>query len=275
MTSKNIAIIGCGWLGTTFGEYMSQKEYEVKGSTTTEEKLTLLSQKGINSFLLDIDTSELTDWQSFLDVDVCLILLPPKRDIDGANVYKKRLEKLHEIISSSSVNKVILVSSTSVYPDNQKEVDESCTDFSPSPNGEALRTIEQLYLQTDKLDTTVLRFSGLIGGDRVPKYSLKKGRFHKIWNAPMNAVHRDDCIQVMEEIIKQDVWNEIFNVCAPEHPIRKDYYTEGAKAAGLPLPEVPDATDNPPYKIVNSDKVVNRLGIKWKYPNPMAVATQQ
>jgi 3-hydroxyisobutyrate dehydrogenase-like beta-hydroxyacid dehydrogenase len=47
-----ISILGCGWLGFPLGKYLVEKGHFVKGSTTSESKIALLSKVGIEPFLL-------------------------------------------------------------------------------------------------------------------------------------------------------------------------------------------------------------------------------
>gem|GEM_PF-4555050 len=51
LSKPTISIIGCGWLGLPLAEFLVQKGYLIKGSTTREEKLDQLKSKGIQPFL--------------------------------------------------------------------------------------------------------------------------------------------------------------------------------------------------------------------------------
>ena len=88
--------------------------------------------------------------------------------------------------------------------------------------------------------------------------------------APVNLIHRDDCIGVIDAVIKKSVWGETLNACADSHPLRKDYYIAQARNIGL---EPPQFTDSPEtaYKIVNSDKLKKLTGYVFKYPDPREI----
>jgi len=45
--NKQIAVLGCGWLGFPLAISLIEKGYLVKGSTTSESKLSDLKSKGI------------------------------------------------------------------------------------------------------------------------------------------------------------------------------------------------------------------------------------
>jgi hypothetical protein len=42
--------------------------------------------------------------------------------------------------------------------------------------------------------------------------------------APVNLIHRDDCIGIINAIIEQNVWAEVFNGCADTHPFKADIH---------------------------------------------------
>ncbi len=86
--------------------------------------------------------------------------------------------------------------------------------------------------------------------------------------APVNIIHQNDCIELIYQIIKQQVWGETFNACADKHPLRKDYYREAAVLIGLESPEFTNQ-EACSYKLINSDKIKKRLGYTFKYPDPM------
>jgi hypothetical protein len=85
--------------------------------------------------------------------------------------------------------------------------------------------------------------------------------------APINLIHQEDCIGIISEILKQvqhdKVWNETFNAVAPNHPTRKNYYTEKAKQFHLIAPLFNENETNI-GKIVSSEKLEKFLGYKFK-----------
>ena len=81
-------------------------------------------------------------------------------------------------------------------------------------------------------------------------------------NAPINFIHQQDCIGVIERIIETNSWNQIFNGVAPFHPTRKDYYTKKAKEMGLEIPEFDEI--KPSFgKIVSGEKVKKLLNYQF------------
>jgi len=125
-------------------------------------------------------------------------------------------------------------------------------------------------MNMSQVQTTVLRFAGLIGYDRMPGRFLSGKRDVKNGNAPVNLIHRDDCIQIIFEIIKQGVWGEILNGCCDKHPLRKEYYTRQAKIIGACLPTFDDSEVSN-YKIISNKKLKKILNYRFKYPDPSVI----
>jgi NAD dependent epimerase/dehydratase family enzyme len=98
----------------------------------------------------------------------------------------------------------------------------------------------------------------LIGEDRHPVKFLAGKENLENPDAPVNLIHQKDCIGIIEEIIFQSKWNEVFNAAAPFHPSREDYYTQKAKEQNLILPKFSTETSNI-KKIISSEKIENSL----------------
>jgi 3-hydroxyisobutyrate dehydrogenase-like beta-hydroxyacid dehydrogenase len=56
-----ISILGCGWLGFPLAKKLIEIGFEVKGSTTSENKLALLKSNNIEPFLLRLSESKISD----------------------------------------------------------------------------------------------------------------------------------------------------------------------------------------------------------------------
>ncbi|MFN9115334.1 MAG: SDR family NAD(P)-dependent oxidoreductase, partial [Bacteroidota bacterium] len=81
--------------------------------------------------------------------------------------------------------------------------------------------------------------------------------------APINLIHLDDCIGIIERIIEQEFWGEILNGVTPFHPSREDYYQQKAAEKNLPLPEF-DHQLLSRGKTISSSKVENILKYQFK-----------
>ena len=262
------SILGCGWLGHSLGKHLVKKGHLVKGSTTTEEKLYELEKSGINPYRVVLNP-EYSGEKDFLNSDLVVINIPPPKGSGEIESFMaSQLDSVLSIMRNFSVGHVIFVSSTSVFPALNREVYETDAREPEREAGRALLKAERMIMDDSSFASTIIRFGGLFGYDRIPGRFLAGKKGLKNGEAPVNLIHRDDCIEIISRIIQQDVWREVFNACADMHPTRKEFYTRAAENAGLPLPEF-DESAGLTYKIVNSDKLKSTINYQFHYPDPM------
>ena len=265
--SKTIAIAGFGWLGKPFALHMQNLGYQLKGSATSLEKATILQKGGFDAYHLEISESGVSGSpQAFLEkVDYLVIMIPPGlRRNTGANYVLKMTHFLAEI-EKSKVEKVILVSSTSVYDDAQGKVTEKSLPKPKGLAGKQLLDVEQLFFASEKIKTSIVRFGGLFGGSRQPTRYLA-GRENLIdGNAPVNLIHRLDCIGILSEIIKQDAFGHVFNAVTPQHPSKSNYYTKKAVQLGLVPPFFAKEEKGDVFKQVDSELLDLVLKYNFKH----------
>lgn len=212
----------------------------------------------IEAFLLDI-TNLSEETHAFFESQLLIINIPSK-DIDAF----RRL--IHEV-EHSPVSQVIFVSSTSVYAEHNQTVTESQSDELP---GGTLYEIENLFVENTHFETTVLRFGGLIGHSRHPGRFFRHGRPVRNPDAPVNLIHRDDCIGIISSVIEQECWGETFNCCADTHPTKRAFYTHAAKSIGEDIP-VFSETEESTFKIISNKKVKKRLNYTFIHPDLMQI----
>jgi nucleoside-diphosphate-sugar epimerase len=274
---KKISILGCGWLGLPLAKSLLKKGFSVKGSTTSTEKIAVLEAAGIEPFLLEVSETEIIGAITmFLESSEILIIdIPPKLRGNSAENFVAKIQNLLPFIEKSSVEKVIFISSTSVYADDISTALTVTELTKPQPETESGKQLleTELLLQNNKnFQTTVIRFGGLIGEDRHPIRFLAGRKNIENPDAPINLIHQVDCIGIIEIIIKKglrqaqsdrELKTETFNAVAPFHPTRKDYYTQKAIALNLALPEFEQSKPSV-GKIISSEKVESVLEYKFK-----------
>jgi len=267
MEKRIISILGCGWLGLPLGQFLIGMGFSVKGSVTNPEKLKWLQDAGIQSYQLVLNGSEtIIDIPDFFNTEILIISIPPKRIPGIEQIFPDQIRSVIPHILKSGINKVIFISSTSVYPENYQKASEEEEPLPDKASGKACLLAEQLLINQSGFKTTVLRFGGLIGADRNPARFLVKSTL-PIANIPVNLIHQDDCIGVISSIIEQELWGETLNACCPEHPMKKDFYGKAAQISGLPEPIISNEIES--YKIVDSSKLQRLLKYKFKYSSPM------
>ncbi len=267
-----ISILGCGWLGLPLGKFLVEKGHAVKGSTTSAEKIPLLSNGGIEPFLLKFSPQMEGDTDNsisqFLDSEILIICIPPRAGKYGENFHIQQIQSLIESLSIGAVKSIIYTSSTSVYPELNREM----TEDDEVMENHALIIVENL-LKTLSQNVTIVRCGGLMGGERIPaKYFA--GKTINTGKIPVNYVHQDDVIQIITMILEQGFWNETFNVVSPEHPVRKEVYLKNCEDVGFEKPIFEEPTEQISYKIISPKKLILRTDYEFKYPNPLGFEYQ-
>lgn len=262
----NISILGCGWLGLPLAKSLLKKGHSVKGSTTSSEKLKLLSLEGIEAFRITVSPGGITgDINGFLaETDLLIVDIPPGLRRDPEKNFVGGIELLAKAIDAAAIKKLIFVSSTSVYEDTIEipEYTEADEPNGISPAAIQLKKAEDLLMNRG-LNTCILRFGGLIGADRHPVKYLAGKKGLSDASAPVNLIHQKDCIGVILRLIEARNTAGVFNAVYPEHPSKKEYYSSKARKAGLPLPEF-DEVKPSKGKIVRSVRVGEELGYEFK-----------
>lgn len=250
---EKISILGCGWLGKPLAFSLINKGFEVSGSTTSTHKLVELKSNGIVPFLIDINSEN--NYSQFLNADILIIAITSK----NSEAFKNLIEQ----IEKSQLTKVLFVSSTSVYENSNNIITEE-TSTKDCP----LKTIEYLFTKNNNFKTTIIRFGGLFGYNRIPANFIPSNKKIKNPEGFINFIHRDDCIQIIEEIIFQNCWNTVLNACSDSHPKRRDFYTNENSKLGRKTPLFDENSINE-YKIISSEKLKKVLNYNFKYSDLM------
>lgn len=252
-------IIGCGWLGLPFAKYLIENEIEVVGSTTSPEKIKTLDALGITPVLLSLQKSN-TPLTKFATCNYILLNIPPSSLQDK---YAERLSTLTKQFNPKS--KVIFISSTSVYSDNNQIAEEHDKLDGEGRNAPFIIEAEKELHKVLKERLTIVRMAGLVGGNRHPaKYMSGKsyqGGLNKI-----NLVHLDDCIGIINKIKQQNYFGEILNGCTSEHPNKMEYYTHAAEKMDITPPSFQNEEGK--WKVVSNKKSKTSLNYSYKYESP-------
>lgn len=268
---KHLSLLGCGWLGLPLAKALLANDFSVKGSTTSEEKLSGLTAEGIVPFLISLDSQSITGAvDDFLFESQTLIInIPPQlrgknSDPSTANekIFVEKIKTLIPYIEKSTIENVLFVSSTSVYGKAEGTITEETIAKPDTESGKQLWEAEMLLQNNSSFKTTILRFGGLIGEDRNPVKFLAGKQNLENPEAPINFIHQEDCIGIILKIIASDSWNEIYNGVSPFHPTRERYYTQKATELSLPLPEF-DHSKTSTGKLILGDKVAESLGYSF------------
>lgn len=224
-----IGIIGLGWLGAPLGELLNSKGFAIVGTTRSQEKAKRFRELGIqvehfeqNDFFGQID------W--ILELDYLILAVPPstfKEEYPCAmiNCAKQINEKA----------KVVFISSTSVYSNQLTFCNEETVANGEERSAPFIINAEMQLKNLLGKRITIIRMGGLIGGNRHPA-NFMQGREIQNGDSPINVIHLDDCIGLIEWVLKNDFFGEIINGVSAEHPKKSEFYTWAADKLELQRP---------------------------------------
>lgn len=263
--------MGCGWLGLPLARALVAAGHAVRGTTTTPEQVPLLAAAGIEPHVLrlgaDFGPAEEAVLHQVLGGTHTLILNVPPRAA-AAGTYPTLLRPVHRAVAAAGVQQVLFVSSTSVYPDAPRLMHEADALSTRDAASDVLRAEGHFVPRYGQWLSTVVRLGGLIGPGRAPGRFLAGRRDLPQGDAPVNLLHLTDAVGVLECILESQAWGYTFNVCAADHPRRRDFYPTAARVLGL---EPPTFVENGGAgKTIDSSLLRQKVPYPFKHDNLLA-----
>lgn len=267
-----ISILGAGWLGKALITALKEKNYTLNASTRKSSKLVELDALGAKSFLIDyLKENGVYGDTSFLKCDCLVICMAPGRKNSGESLYLEALKSYLDIALELGTKKLIFTSSTGIYGDMTGIVKEEDMNFDNKVKEtqvevylqRVLLQAENLVLENKNINVYVLRLAGLIGPGRQAGRFLAGKKNVASPNAPVNLAEQSDVVAIIASFIEHEYPIGIYNICADEHPTRKEFFTQQAHMLGLEAPEF-DEKDNAIGKTVSNEKVKKVLNFKFK-----------
>ncbi len=265
-----ISIIGLGWLGFPLAQALLERGHTVCGTTTTPDKLPALQAAGIDAHLLRLTPKPEPDApRPWLDADVLIVTIPPKASQFGAAFYPQQIAHLAEAVSSSAIKRVIHISSTSVYPEQNRVMVEDDVLTVAQSAAPALLQAERIWRRVSSYQphATILRCGGLMGYDRLPGRYMA-GKTVDSGASPVNYIHRDDAIGLIVVVLEKRLLGT-YNLVAPEHPTRHEVYQTSCARLGFALPAFVEPVTPIPFKVIDSKRVTESTAYTFLYPDPL------
>ena len=267
---RSVSVLGCGWLGLPLAVRLLEEGFSVRGSSRDPGKLPGLKEKGMEPYLVNLDPGmDGEGADRFLSSDILFVNFPPPRRDDAEVYHERQIGSLLDAIPEPEGKWIIFAGSTSVYPNTNGVVREGDAVNPDKPSGKALLRAEKALFGHPETDTTVIRFSGLVGYDRAPINSIRKKKLVLDPDCPLNLIHRDDCVGIVLRTIALDARNTTFNATCDGHPTRREYYSREALRLGVELPAFESGGEKARYKIVSNEKLKKTLGYNFVYPDPL------
>lgn len=271
---KRVSIIGCGWLGAPLARALrAGGDFSVKGSTTSADKASAFTQEGLDVYEALLAPAPQGDhWPELLAAEFLIVNIPPRTSRQGEDFHPQQMKHLADLVERSPVTDIIYVSSTSVYPDLNRVVEEKDVQDTAEAGSPHLVEAENtlISLRNPNRRVTVLRCGGLMGYDRIPGKYVRGREGITTGEVPVNYVHRDDVVGIIQQLLREELPNETLNVVAPQHPTRREVYDISCKQFGWELPTYAASDSAVAFKIVGGEKLKRYLDYAFEYPNPLS-----
>ena len=265
-----ISIIGLGWIGLPLAKLLQKEGHAVIGSTTSSEKLVRLKEEGVNAIQFElVPFPQGRAFQELFTCEILVINIPPRSRSVSGDFYLEQIKFLRSMIDQSAIKKVIFVSSTGVYPkENREEAYTEIEAIDKTNSGNlTIYKSELLVSENRNFELTIVRFGGLIGDDRIPgKYVA--GKENIPGHTRVNFIYRTDACKMLAWIIEKNLWNETYNGVAPIHSLRKDVYGKNAHELGLEPPKSYQNSSDSKDRLISGDKI-RTTGFEFDFPNPL------
>lgn len=268
---KKVAIVGLGWLGMPLALSLQAKGWQVTGSKTTLDGVEAARMCGIESYPLTLEPElvcDADDLEALMNVDALVVTLPARRSGSGDTFYLQAVQEIVDSALARRIPRIIFTSSTSVYGNAEGNVKESTPLQPVTQSGRTLKELEEWLHNLPGTSVDILRLAGLVGPGRHP------GRFFAGKTAPdgsqgVNLVHLEDVIAAITLLLQAPKGGHIYNLCAPEHPARSEFYPVMARQLGLEPPQFTDSGVGSKGKRVDGSRITNELGFEYQYPDPL------
>ncbi|QKJ87754.1 SDR family oxidoreductase [Paramixta manurensis] len=268
---KRVAIVGLGWLGMPLAMALTARGCQVTGSKTTPDGVIAARKCGIEAYQLELTPElvcEADELNALLAVDALVVTLPASRTVEGGEYYVQAVQNIVDSALAMKVPRVIFTSSTSVYGKGGGVMKESSPLTPETVAGKTLVALENWLHDLPGTSVDILRLSGLVGPGRHPgrflagKMDLSEGE------QGVNLVHLDDVVDAIVLLLQTPKGGHVYNLSAPKHPARNQFYPTVAKQLGLTPPTF--APDNGGQgKVIDGNKICNELGFEYSYPDPL------
>ncbi|MFC4870259.1 epimerase [Negadavirga shengliensis] len=264
-----VTIIGLGWLGVPLAQLLREQGYTVKGSTTQSKKQAHLVDSGIDTTVFSLDPQPKgQNYSDLFDTDILFVNIPPGSRTRPASFHPQQISAIKKLATETKVPRIIYASSTGIYPNLNQVARETDSIDRDNTGNLALWEAENLLWKDKTYDLTVIRFAGLLGGDRIPgKYF--SGKENVPGHFPVNYVHRVDACRAVSWIIEKDLWNNMFNIVCPKHPTKKEVFEKNALDMGFPPPGSYDKSSNQNWKCISVEKFLE-TGFRFHFNDPLS-----
>ncbi len=235
----NVAILGCGYIGSEIASILKKKGMHVTATTRHPERLPALSKVAQKSIILKgEDEEELVPIIANNEVLIITIAADNSEFYESAYLHTAQVFR-HLALEMDLPRHLIYTSSTSVYGDHHGLwVDETSELLSKSEQAKILIETEKVYSSLAELGwhVCILRLSEIYGPQRELSKRVSQLEGHTLpgsGDQHTNMVHKTDCAAAIDYALKHHL-EGIFNLADDEHPTRRELYDQIARKFKLP-----------------------------------------
>ncbi|HUH58378.1 MAG TPA: SDR family oxidoreductase [Pseudomonadales bacterium] len=263
-----ILVVGVGDVGGHLARELSAAGHEVWGIRRSDKPV----GDGVQLIQADVaDMETLQDLPKDLDILVYSVASPAFTREGYHSYYYRGLRHILRALKGHNLKHAFFVSSSSVYHQMDGEwVDEHSETSPVSFAGKEMLQAEKVLL-TSGIPSTIVRFTGIYGPDRTRMIEqARQGGYcdpePHIWT---NRIHRDDCVGVLNFLVKRALNNETLDdiyLATDNEPATLYNVLEWMKdriGEVEPDYDLPEATRRANRRC--SNKRLRELGYEFKY----------
>lgn len=274
----NIAIIGCGYVGTALARHWHQNNsHIITATTTTKERVAQLKEVAHRVVVMKGD-DEAALRSVLQNQDAVILSVAPTSDRQIAvNLYEETYLRTARNVAAAlqqapSVKQLIYTGSYSVYGDrNGAWVDEESPVAPANSNGQVLCNTEQVLLEagSQNLRVCILRLGGIYGPSRdlvniFSRFfgSTRSGNGENF----TNWIHLDDIVSAVTFALLNR-WQGIYNLVNDVPLITRELLERLSERHHLP-PVLWEPSDHEvkPYNAIVSNHKIKAAGYSFIHP---------
>ncbi|ELA9323163.1 NAD(P)H-binding protein [Vibrio parahaemolyticus] len=266
----NTLIVGAGWLGTPLAQALLVEGHDVVITRRSQARLDERPSTIANAALLDLNdenaAQKLDEIIQSNHIERIVGSFPPGFRRGSGREYTQQWSTLVKAAKQHTIEKLVMISSTTVYPNLPTEMKEESASLALaqthpnfSDNAKIMLEAEQSVIDSG-INYAILRCSGLIGPDRHPaRFAMRLKQVSR--KAPANMLHQSDAVAVAQFALDH-LSNQIINVTTPHTVSKAEFYQAAITKSGAEI-SLPPVTEDADKRIL-ADKLVS-LGYRFRF----------
>ncbi|EJG2372088.1 TPA: NAD(P)H-binding protein [Vibrio parahaemolyticus] len=266
----NTLIVGAGWLGTPLAQALLVEGHDVVITRRSQARLDERPSTIANAALLDLNdenaAQKLDEIIQSNHIERIVGAFPPGFRRGSGREYTQQWSTLVKAAKQHAIEKLVMISSTTVYPNLPTEMKEESASLALaqthpnfSDNAKIMLEAEQSVIDSG-INYAILRCSGLIGPDRHPaRFAMRLKQVSR--KAPANMLHQSDAVAVAQFALDH-LSNQIINVTTPHTVSKAEFYQAAITKIGAEI-SLPPVTEDADKRIL-ADKLVS-LGYRFRF----------